>query len=248
MQVELDEEIRRVSNFIDPKLLGYLTFQDIFDDKYSNDDLKHLYNEQVYPLIHEYRVQVQVKTEKYLVDFINDMEILLPNTGYDYRTGEETQSFANFDSIPDEYVPCVEIEPVWKSVLEFRHEVNHIPFWKRHSYTLYGNGETVSVVSAEYPSEFISSNRHSFTKSYGDTNLGKMERSARFKDTHFDYPIYVPALTVYEDRNIPNSYEESVRRHLILKEAMEGTLPDAIVLTSEIDPDGNVKLKPYGGY
>lgn len=247
MQNQRDEEIRHVANGIDPKILGFLNFQDIFDDKYMNIDLMTQYIDKLDALIHQANVKIQIETEQYLVNFINDMSTVLDTTGYLTSTGEETHYFSNYNSIPDSYVPSVEIESVWSAVHELRHKYKYSPFWKKHGYTLYGNGETVCVVSGSTPQDFIQMNRAQFTKSFGDTNLGKMERAARMKETKFDYPIYVPALSPYEERNIPGSYEEAIRRHLILKEAMEGTLSDDhIAYRSIIDAEGNVTLEPLG--
>lgn len=244
-QQERDEEIRRIANAIDPKLLSFLTYQDLFDDKYLDPELGNQYRLQLYDLIIDNKVQTRLQVEKYLLNFVNDMSSVLECTGYDSSTGESTGMFNTFNSIPSSYIPAYEIEHVWNSVKELAHHDIHIPFWRRYGYTLYGNGETISVMQGVSAIEFINNNRILFQRSYGDTNLAKMERSARFRDTHFDYPIYVPALSSFEERNIPNSYEESIRRHLILKEAMEGTLPeDCIVFTSSIDADGNVILKP----
>lgn len=247
LQNQRDDEIRYVANSIDPKLMGYLNYQDLFDDKYMDNALMSEYTEKLSTLVHQANLKIQVETEQYLVNFINDMSTVLDNTGYLTSTGEETHSFLNFDSIPESYVPSVEIESVWTAVHELRHKYKYSPFWKKHGYTLYGNGETVCVVPASTPQEFIQLNRAQFTKSFGDTNLGKMERAARIKETKFDYPIYVPALSPYEERNIPSSYEEAIRRHLILKEAMEGTLSDEhIAYRSIIDAEGNVTLEPLG--
>lgn len=247
MQDERDEEIRHVANSIDPKIISFLNYQDLFDDKYMNHDLMSQYTEKLSALVHQANVKIQVETEQYLVNFINDMSTVMENTGYLTSTGEETHSFLNFDSIPASYVPSVEIEAVWTAVHELRHKYKYSPFWKKHGYTLYGNGETVCVTAGSTPQDFIVTNRAQFMKSFGDTNLGKMERAARIRETKFDYPIYVPALTPYEERSIPGSYEEAIRRHLILKEAMESTLTEEYFeFRSIIDPDGNVILDPIG--
>lgn len=246
MQNQRDEEIRYVANSIDPKLLSLLNFQDVFDDKYMDNNLMVQYNEKLSALIHQANVKIQVETEQYLVDFINDMSTVLPSTGYLTSTGEETHSFLNFDSIPNCYVPSVEIEYVWTAVHELRAKHRYYsPFWRHSGYTLYGNGETVCVMAASTPKEFIELNRAQFNRSFGDTNLGKLERAVTMKNDFFDYPIYLPALTQFEDRAIPSSYEEAVRRHLILKNVMENNI-EGFNFSSKIDKSGNVELTNLG--
>ncbi|AFC21513.1 hypothetical protein GAP32_065 [Cronobacter phage vB_CsaM_GAP32] len=235
-----NDKIISAANHIDPKLLGVLSFQDLFNDKYGDNSLLERYNNEVYPLIHQYKVFMQDKTEKYLLNFINDISCLVDSTGYDSRTGEDTTSFNCFHDIPETYIPSLEIEFIWHSVMEMRY-ISYKPFWCNHGYTLHGNNETICVSSYSTPKEFITENRKLFQRSFGDTNLGRLERAVLWKDNIFDYPVYMPALSSYEDRAIPASYEESIRRHLILKHAIEHNI-DGIVYNSIIDGDGSITL------
>ena len=107
MQDERDEEIRHVANSIDPKIISFLNYQDLFDDKYMNHDLMSQYTEKLSALVHQANVKIQVETEQYLVNFINDMSTVMENTGYLTSTGEETHSFLYFDSSPAAYVARV---------------------------------------------------------------------------------------------------------------------------------------------
>ena len=230
------------ANYVDPKLFSVLTFQDIFDDKYADNNIMERYTAEVLPLVEEYRKNIDFHINQYLLNFINDVHILMDVTGYNANTSESTGSFDSMSEISHiDYIPSLEIEPIWNAVMDLRYKYSYTPYWLRNGYTLYGNNETVIVKNSPTPKKFIEINRESFNRSFGDTNLGKLERAVTIKNSTFDYPIYVPALTQYEDRAIPASYEEAVRRHLILKTAMDNKIQGTI-FSSKIDKDGNVEL------
>lgn len=247
-QDEWCKKITEAAEYIDKKLLDNLVYMDLFNDKYCDDSLLELYNTHVYPIITNYNENFTNLCNEYLLQHINDMSLILENTGYLLDSAEETHSFKN--SIPSDYVPCLEIEHVWESVKNLKHNISFSPFWQKNNYRVFGNNESVIIESSNKPSTFIVVNRNKFNRSYGETNLEMFERAVNLKNTAFDYEIHIPVLTKSEDNALTGKYEEAVRRHLILRSFMESdnTNDDAIVFESKIDKDGNTTLTDIGYY
>ena len=251
MQNEWWYKITEAAKNIDPKLLGILTYQDLFDDKYCDDSFLHNYNAYVKPLVMDYKAAIITASQNYLLNFINDMSIIFQNTGYDINTGEETHDFDKFTNIPAGYKPSLEIEPVWDAVHNLKYEYTFKPFWECCNYVLYGNGESVNISAYSTPVEFIVKNRAHFKRSFGETNLQKMERMAQIRVSKLDYDVYIPALSKREDDSITGKYEEAIRRHLILKEFMENDElkhSDSLLYSTDIDKKGNINLTDLGYY
>jgi hypothetical protein len=242
LQKDWEDNIVSTANEIDPKLIGLLFYEDIFNDHYCNDKFKQLYLDKIHPLFVQYSQEFKLAEVEYIINFINDMSLILPSTGYLSSTGELTYDFKY--AIDSDYIPCVEIEPIYEAVTSMIYDVQVQPFWTKHSYVLFGNNESIQVVADSTPSGFINANRNKFKRSFGETNIQKMERAVKIKDS-FDYPIIIPALSKFEDTRIPDSYETAVRRHAILKKVMEteGVLVDSSSFVSSLDMDGNVSLR-----
>lgn len=233
-------EIMNIGNNIDPKLLGILNYEDLFNDKYRNIQYQEWYYELIQPKVSEFRNNCSMYLHNVLSNIINEASLVLPNTGYLTSTGEETTTFDC--RIPSDYIPCVELEGIVEGVraLEYKYQIR--PYWNRSPYTLTGNNETITVMTYGGVIQFIDENRKQFSRSFGETNLGKLERSVHLRNTKFDYDIHIPQLTPSEDRSVSGKYEEAVRRHLILQKLMEDNCT-GIMYLSTIDEEGNVTLQ-----
>lgn len=245
LQKQWDETITAAAKEIDPKLIGLLFFDDLFNDHYQDNNLKIQYEDKILPLVRQYKQEFTIASQAYLLDFVNDMALILPNTGYLSKTGEETHDFKySFDS---SYIPCVEIEPVYEAVQDMQYDVKINPYWNQGNYNLFGNNETVIITAAGSPLEFCTLNRYKFSKTFPETNLERMARSVRIMDT-FDYPINVVPLTKFEDDRIPGNYETAIRRHAILRKFLENeAIQDECVFKSYFNPDGNLRLRSNEG-
>lgn len=245
LQKQWGEAIDAAANEIDPKLIGLLFFDDIFNDQYQDNQLQIQYENKVIPLIRGYKQEFAIASQTYLLDFVNDMALILPNTGYLTSTGEETHEFKfSFDS---SYIPCVEIQPVYDAVQNMLYDVNIRPFWNQNNYNLFGNNETVIITSADSPLSFCTLNRYKFTKTFPESNLQRMERSVRIMDT-FDYPINIVPLTKFEDDRIPGNYETAIRRHAILRKVLETeTFEEETTFKSYFTVNGNLTLRSQLG-
>ncbi|AQW88585.1 hypothetical protein pEaSNUABM50_00058 [Erwinia phage pEa_SNUABM_50] len=241
-----DDKIRTIANMIDPKLLSILSYEDIFNDKYKDDTLQEKYTEIVYPLIVEYKKEFKELRDKYLLDYINDMGNVLDSLGYYVDSGEEAGNV--LDSITNDFIPCVEIEHVWNYVYNELQIDIHRPFWVRSGYSLVGNNEYVSVESNSSPSKFIEYNRNKFNRSYGEKRIDIFKRSVRQADELFDYDIHIQPLSKFEDDKLPNNYNDAVRRHLILRHALENQnlIEDNAHYISKITEEGEVQFLVTG--
>lgn len=234
------EEIMNIARGIDPKILGVLSYEDLFNDKYRDQKYQEWYNKLLNPRISDYKNKSAMYIHKVLSNTINEASLVLPNTGYLISTGEETKMFTG--DIPVEYIPCVDLEGIVEGIRSLQYRYQFQPFWNRNSYTVSGNNETVTIIpQGSSIIEFIDFNRKQFNRSFGETNLGMLERSVQLRNTKFDYDIHIPQLSLYEDRSIPRTYEEAVRRHLILQKLMQDECTGSIY-SSTIDVDGNVIL------
>lgn len=245
LQKQWSETIDAAAKEIDPKLIGLLFFDDLFNDHYTDNNLKIQYEDKVLPLVRNYKQELTIASQTYLLDFVNDMALILPNTGYLTRTGEETHEFKYaFDST---YIPCVEIQPVYDAIQDMQYDVKIRPFWNQNNYNLFGNNETVIITSAGTPLEFCTLNRFKFAKTFPESNLQRMERSVRIMDT-FDYPINIVPLTKFEDDRIPGNYETAIRRHAILRKVLETeTVEEESTFKSYFTVDGNLRLRSQLG-
>jgi hypothetical protein len=232
-------EIINIANGIDPKILGILTYEDLFNDKYRDQKYEHWYEQLLHPLITEFRNNCSIYLNDVLCNTINEAYLVLPNTGYLFSTGEETTTFNS--RIPNDYIPCVELEGIVEGIRNLEHRYKLRSYWNR-SYTLTGNNETVSILPYGSVLRFIDENRKSFKRSFGETNLGKLERSVQLRGSKFDYNIHIPQLTPSEDRQVTGKYEEAVRRHLILQKLMDDNCTGS-KYRSIIDAEGNVTLE-----
>lgn len=242
-----DDKIRTVARMIDPKLLSILSYEDIFNDKYLDDSLQEKYTEIVYPLIEQYKEEFKELRDQYLLDYINDMGIVLDSLGYYVYSGEEASN--KIDSITTDFIPCVEIEHVWNYV---HHElqIDIQPFWSRTEYCLVGNNEHVTVERCSSPSKFIEYNRNKFNRSYGEKRFDVFKRSVLQSEELFDYNIHIRPLSKHDDDRLPNNYNDAVRVHLILRHALENhnLIEDDVYYTSTISKDGEVKFLVSGDY
>lgn len=234
-------EIMNIGNNIDPKLLGILNYEDLFNDKYRDNQYQIWFEELIQPSINEFRNNCAIYIQNVLCNTINEASLVLPFTGHLISTGEET---TRFDCrIPSDYIPCVDLEGIVDGIrnLEYRYQIR--PFWNRNNnYKLSGNNETVNIFPYGSVINFIDENRKNFSRSFGETNLGKFERAVQLRNTKFDYDIHIPQLTPSEDRQLTDKYEEAVRRHLILQKLMDDECTGNMY-TSTIDPEGNVTLQ-----
>lgn len=249
LQRENDRNIKAVAESIHPKLLSVLNYQDIFNDEFKNDELLKLYNTIVEPKIRECTQQFNEACNDFLYDYVNDMHFILESTGYYLDDGSVSYTFAN-GVIPSDYIPCVEIAPVWDAVRNLKFDYTYKPFWYRDGYSIIGNAETIHISSHSTPSAFITENRAKFTRSYGKTNMEMFLLSLSQREDLFDYPIYVQPLTQYQDKNIPTNLTDAVRRHLVLRKAMETkeTMMEYTSCISSIKEDGTITLLPEGYY
>lgn len=249
LQKENDRNIKAVADSIHPKLLSVLNYQDIFNDEFKNDEFQKLYTALVEPKIRECAYQFNEACNEFLYDYVNDMNLILESTGYYLDDGSESYSFTN-NKIPTDYIPCVEIAPVWDAVRNLKFDYSYRPFWQREGYCIIGNAETINVSSHSSPSYFITENRAKFTRSYGKSNMEMLLLSLNQREDLFDYPIYVQPLTLHQDKNIPTNLADAVRRHLILRKAMETkeTMMEYTSCISSIKEDGTIQLLPEGYY
>lgn len=233
-------EIMNIARGIDPKVLGVLSYEDLFDDKYRDQKYQDWYDQLLNPLITDYKNKCAMYLHDVLCNTINEAFLVLPNTGYLTSTGEETTTFDG--RIPSDYIPCVDLEGIVEGIRSLQYRYQLRPFWNRNSYTVTGNNETITIIPyGNSILEFIDFNRKQFSRSFGETNLGKLERSVQLRNTKFDYDIHVPQLSMTEDRSITGKYEEAVRRHLILQKLMQDECTGSIY-SSTIDVEGNVTL------
>lgn len=235
------QEIVNIAKNIDPKLIGILTYEDLFNDKYRDSKLEEWYHQLVSPKVRMYKEKCKLFLDDVLCDTINNASRVLRCTGYLTSTGEETYEFYN--NIPYDYVPCVDLESIVHGIQMLEHRYHIDPFWNRSVYKLSGNNEIITI----YPEgssliRFIDANRARFRKSFGETNLGTMERYMRIRESKFDYEICIPQLSPVEDRHLTGKYEEAVRRHLILQKLMEDECTGTTYV-STIDLEGNVTLE-----
>lgn len=233
-------EIMNIGNNIDPKLLGILNYEDLFNDKYRNQQYQVWFEELIQPKITEFHNKRAMYLHNVLCNTINEASLVLPCTGYRTSTGEETTTFDC--RVPSDYIPCVDLEGVVEGIrsLEYRYQIR--PYWNRNSYTLTGNNETVNIIAYGGVLNFIDENRKNFSRSFGETNLGKLERAVQLRNTKFDYEIHIPQLSPSEDRQVTGKYEEAVRRHLILQKLMDDECTGSMY-TSTLDSEGNVTLQ-----
>lgn len=248
LQKENNNIIKGVANNIHPKLISIIGYEDIFNDEYMNNELKMLYDDIVQPKIKELNQQFYDARNEFLIDYINDMSYILDCTGYYLDDGSE--AYRVKDEIPHDYIPCVEIAPVWDAVRSMHYNYNYKPFWQNDGYVVIGNSETVRISSHSDPRTFIQENRSKFTRSYGKTNLEMMLLSLQQREELFDYPIYVQPLTQSQDKNIPSNLTDAVRRHLVLRAALENY--DEVKMykssISSIREDGTCTILPEGYY
>lgn len=241
-QFKAYSHIMNIANGIDIKLLGILTFDDLFNDKYRSKELQEYYNELVKPLIEKYRTDNAIHIQTVLCNIINDAAQVLDKTGYLTSTGAETTVFDC--RVPNDYIPCIELEGLIEGVYSLQYRYQFKPYWAREEYSLFGNNETVSITPASLAETFIDDNRKKFSRTFAESSLGKMARSVRIQDKMFDYDIHIPQISPAEERYFTNKYEEAVRRHLILKKLMDDECTGKIY-NSTIDKDGNVTLECY---
>jgi hypothetical protein len=235
------EEIVNIANSIDPKLIGILTYEDLFNDKYRDYKLEEWYHKLVSPKVRMYKEKCKIFLDDVLCDTINNASLVLPSTGYLTNTGEETYQFDG--KIPYDYVPCIDLEGIVHGIQMLEHRYLIDPFWDRTVYRLSGNNETITIYpEASSLIRFIDNNRNKFRKSFGESNLGIMERYMRIRESKFDYEICIPQLSPLEDRHLTGKYEEAVRRHLILQKLMEDECT-GLSYSSTIDLEGNVTLE-----
>lgn len=252
LQQEWDIKIKEASNKIHPKLLGTLAYEDFFNQDLFNNNLNDKYNDLIRPLVSQAKIESNNACDEYLLNFVNDLALIIPCTGYLTSTGKECHRFKG--SFPYDYIPSVEVEPIWEGVNQLRYDYVYRPFWEANNYTVFGNNESV-VITRDYYNKssqlhYMQTNREKFQRSFGETNLQKLERAIKLRETHFDYPIYVPGLSPNDDNAIKGHVEEAVRRHLILKKIMESTdiLDTDITFKSIVTIDGDVTLRgTYGG-
>ncbi|EBS4516666.1 hypothetical protein DQT32_04555 [Salmonella enterica subsp. enterica serovar Braenderup] len=248
LQRENDSIIKGVAENIHPKLLSIIGYEDIFNDEYMDNELKRLYDTVVAPKIKELNQNFYDARNQFLIDYVNDMSWILDSTGYYLDDGSDSYRFS--DSIPSDYIPCIEIAPVWDAVRSMHSDYQYKPFWQNDGYMVIGNAETVRISSYNDPRTFIVENRSKFTRSYGKTNLEMMLLSLQQREDLFDYPIYVQPLSTQQDKNIPSNLTDAVRRHLVLRSALENYEEVKMYKSSisSIREDGTCTILPEGYY
>lgn len=244
-QLMYNQKIQDISKRIDIKLLSILTYQDLFNEKYDDSNsINEQYLEYVLPVINEYKNEMKRMSTEFLIEYVNDMSNILENTGYYSSTFEEAFKITSLN----DYNPCIEIEPVFNGVYELISNYTFLPFWRKPSYYLKGDNESVLIYACDNPTEFFKFNRGKFIRSNGDKNIDLLYNALLLKDK-FEYKINIEPLTTSEDRNIPTNFHDSIRRHLILKHAKENssTLINTMYKSS-IDKDGNITFHDQGYY
>lgn len=212
--------INNTARSIHSKLLSHLSFKDLYDESLMDNNLLTRYNNEVEPIIEEYKKELSTSVYEYLLNFLNDVSYIISPIGYNLDTGEEVTE-ASKEIFEINFIPAFEIETIWEEVLNIRYSYYPRPFWVITGYNISKNGEIISVSSGKSPRDFLLSNRDKFNKANVKSNYENLVQAIKNKDELFDYEICVEGILAQSDFNIPTTLHEAVRRHMILKELME---------------------------
>ncbi len=240
---ETCSSILRTGTNIHPAMFSYLNYQQLFDDSLADNTLMDRFNIQIVPLIEEFKEECSIVMDDYLTRYFIDTLCIVDCVGYSVSTGRMISTATGF-KIPD-FIPSVETELVYNHVQTMKSNWDYLltPWWMRSGHTVYGANETLvmSLPVEVCPVNYINLNRNRFSRSFGESNLKRMERAISIRDRVFDYPIYTPELTTADDRNIKPVTENAVHRHLILKHLVE-EVPVGINFHSTVTHEGDVTL------
>ncbi|SOK58860.1 hypothetical protein [Yersinia phage fHe-Yen9-03] len=246
-QQRWNSQITSVANGIDSKLISVLSYEDMFSEKYNDNKFKELYEALIEPMVKQYNQELNSLRSQYLIEYLNDMAIVLDTVGVNTTTGEEIS--APITNIPYSFIPCAEVECVYNFINELKYSIyEYRPFWSRGGYHICGNNEYITTEGSDSPCNFILNNRNKFIKSYGEHKIEVFKRSVLQASDLFDYDIHVQPMSRYDEDRIPNNYNLAVRRHLILKHALENEklIEEHSRFISKISIDGDVLFTEIG--
>lgn len=237
-------QINAAAHKIHPKLLSRLQYHDFFDAALLDPDLVPKYKAQVLPLIEQYKKDIVVICEEYLLSFAKDMYMLFDRLGYDLDTGEEL----DLDDICEHlfsrnFMPCIEIQPVWDMVhSSLVSSYRPMPFWQNYSYVITTPFSRVVIDYHNVPEKYIENNRKKFSWSGGSDYVELLENNILLK-RNLGYDVNIEPITASEHKQIPKNLQEAVQRHYILKHAMENIIPNNNLKTAYVacmHKDGSV--------
>lgn len=159
------ERINDLANKIHPKLLGRLSFNDIFDDNFDAELLEKMYNELIRTEVYAYRKKLRVMLNEHLHDFVLGWTCVHPETRWGIKKDDGSICVAVDCLIVDnydDYLFDTEIEDYCELVNEMLDDYPIRTFWSQ-TYTLYGNGYRKNISSCNSAATYIKYARAAFS-------------------------------------------------------------------------------------
>lgn len=163
-----DQEYTRINELaqkIHPKLLGRLSFNDIFDDDFNAERYEKMYNELIRPDVYAYRKQLRLMLNEHLHDFVLGWVCVHPETRWGIKRSDGNictdVDWSLVDNY-DDYLFDTEIEEYCELVHSMLDDYPIRTFWSQN-YTLYGNGYRKNITSCNSAVSFIKYARAAFS-------------------------------------------------------------------------------------
>lgn len=164
-QEQEHERINNLAHKIHPKLLGRLSFNDIFDDNFNAENYEKQYNELIRPHVEQYRKKLRDMLNQHLHDFVLGWVTVHPESRWGIKCSDGTICTAVDWLILDnynDYLFDTEIEEYCELVREMLGDYPIRTFWSQN-YTLYGNGYRKNITSCNSAVSYIKYARSAFS-------------------------------------------------------------------------------------
>lgn len=215
------ERINELAQKIHPKLLGRLSFNDLFNDDFNAELYEKQYNELIRPEVIKYRTKLKDMLNDHLVKFIQGWAYVHPENRWAIRKSDGTTCTAVDWCIIDnfnDYILDTEIDDYCELVNEMLDDYKIRTFWSQN-YTLYGNGYRKNIGSANSAVSFIKNNRNLF--SGYKSNFEVLEKLAQ-DSTSLPFKMLLPPV----NNNLANAlrndeFQKCVKHHRVLHSFFE---------------------------